>query len=39
MIRTNWKGLSGGSEVWAEIARFFSDLKSHADAVGGGANA
>jgi hypothetical protein len=39
LIRANWKGLSGGSEVWAEIGRFFSDLRSRADAVGGGANA
>jgi hypothetical protein len=39
LIRTNWKGLSGGSEVWTEIGRFFSDLKSHADVIGGGANA
>jgi hypothetical protein len=39
LIRTNWKGFSGGSEVWAEIGRFFSDLKSSADVVGGGANA
>ena len=39
LIRTNWKGFSGGSEVWAEIGRFFSDLKSSADVVDGGANA
>jgi hypothetical protein len=39
LIRTNWKGLSGGTEVWAEIGRFFSDLRSKADAVPGGANA
>jgi Family of unknown function (DUF5947) len=39
LIRANWKGLSGGSEVWTEIGRFFSDLRSRADAVDGGANA
>lgn len=33
LIRANWKGLSGGSEVWTEIGRFFSDLRSRADAV------
>jgi hypothetical protein len=39
VIRMNWKGLSGGTEVWGEIGRFFSELRSRADAVGGGANA
>jgi len=39
LIRANWKGLSGGSEVWIEIGRFFSDLKSRADLVTGEANA
>jgi hypothetical protein len=35
LIRANWKGLSGGSEVWAEIGRFFSGLRSLADIVSG----
>ena len=39
LIRTNWKGLSGGADVWTEIARFFSDLRSKADVVSGDANA
>jgi hypothetical protein len=39
LIRTNWKGLSGGTEVWTEIGRFFSDLRSKADLVRGEANA
>jgi hypothetical protein len=26
LIRMHWKGLTGGKEVWAEIARFFDDL-------------
>lgn len=39
LIRANWKGLSGGSEVWVEIGRFFSDLRSRADVVSGESNA
>ncbi|QNI30158.1 hypothetical protein H7849_13230 [Alloacidobacterium dinghuense] len=39
LIRANWKGLSGGAEVWMEIGRFFADLKSRADVVGGEAHA
>jgi Family of unknown function (DUF5947) len=39
LIRANWKGLSGGSEVWAEIGRFFSELRARADVVSGDANA
>jgi Family of unknown function (DUF5947) len=39
LIRTNWKGLSGGSEVWTEIGRFFSELRSKADVTSGEANA
>ncbi|GAC1432099.1 MAG: DUF5947 family protein [Thermoanaerobaculia bacterium] len=27
IIRIGWRGLSGGSEVWSEIDRFFADLK------------
>lgn len=27
LIRANWRGLSGGAEVWDEIARFFESLK------------
>ncbi len=46
LIRTHWRGLSGGTEVWTEIARFFEDLWSKSDRIGeesnspaGGANA
>jgi hypothetical protein len=39
LIRANWKGLSGGAEVWVEIGRFFADLKSRADVVSGEAHA
>ena len=27
MIRTGWRGLSGGSEVWEEIEKFYAKLK------------
>ena len=27
LIRTHWRGLSGGTEVWEEIGRFFAGLK------------
>ena len=27
LIRLNWRGLSGGSEVWQKIGGFFDDLK------------
>jgi hypothetical protein len=27
LIRTNWRGLSGGAEVWVEIGQFFARLK------------
>ena len=39
LIRTNWKGLSGGSEVWGEIGRFFTDLRFRAEVVGSEPNA
>lgn len=39
LIRTNWKGLSGGSEVWIEIGRFFAELKAKSEEIGGGVNA
>jgi len=39
LIRANWKGLSGGAEVWSEIARFFDGLKLRADVVSGEAHA
>jgi hypothetical protein len=39
LIRTHWKGLSGGTEVWMEIGRFFSELRSRADQVSGEPNA
>lgn len=30
LIRTRWRGLSGGREVWDEIDRFFTDLRARA---------
>jgi Family of unknown function (DUF5947) len=30
IIRTHWRGLSGGTEVWQELAQFFNGLKSKA---------
>jgi hypothetical protein len=39
LIRSNWRGLSGGAEVWTEIGRFFIDLRSKADVVRGEAHA
>jgi uncharacterized protein DUF5947 len=34
LIRSNWRGLSGGEEAWKEIRRFFADLKARASHVG-----
>lgn len=31
LIRANWRGLSGGHEVWKEIAQFFNGLKARAE--------
>lgn len=33
LIRTRWKGLTGGREVWEEIGRFFSELDRRSRAV------
>jgi hypothetical protein len=30
LIRTHWRGLSGGAEVWQELGLFFADLKAKA---------
>jgi hypothetical protein len=30
LIRTHWRGFSGGPDLWAEIARFFEDLRRRA---------
>jgi hypothetical protein len=33
LMRTRWKGLSGGKEVWQEIGRFFDQLRGRAKTV------
>lgn len=33
LFRTSWRGLAGGEEVWAEIARFFDGLRDRARVV------
>ena len=35
LIRTRWRGFSGGKEVWEEIERFFEALSEKAKTVGG----
>jgi hypothetical protein len=34
LIRTNWRGLSGGREVWEKIGRFFEELRERSKTVG-----
>jgi hypothetical protein len=36
VIRTRWRGLTGGSEVWQEIDRFFEELDRRARSAAGG---
>jgi len=36
IIRSRWRGLSGGGEVWQAIEAFFSDLRGRAAVVEGG---
>ena len=33
LIRTRWRGFSGGREVWDDITRFFEELGSRAKTV------
>jgi hypothetical protein len=35
LIRTHWRGLSGGTEVWKEIARFSASLRERSVSGGG----
>ena len=35
LVRTNWRGLSGGEELWRELERFFSALTERAGFVEG----
>ena len=39
LIRTHWRGLSGGTEVWREIGAFFAGLKKRAGSGQEGAHA
>ena len=39
LIRTHWRGLSGGTRVWEEIALFFGGLRERSTSVKEGANA
>ena len=39
LIRLHWKGFSGGTEVWQEIARFFEELKGKVLVPSGGSRA
>jgi hypothetical protein len=39
LIRTHWRGLSGGTEVWREIGSFFAGLKKRAGFVDEDSNA
>jgi hypothetical protein len=32
LIRTHWRGFSGGTKVWEEMAQFFAGLKERAHA-------
>jgi hypothetical protein len=34
LIRSQWRGFSGGTEVWKQIAGFFGELKSGATVIG-----
>ncbi len=36
LIRTRWRGFSGGREVWEDITEFFEDLRRRAKIVGKG---
>jgi hypothetical protein len=35
LIRTHWRGLSGGTEAWDEIGRFFAGLNERSQPTGG----
>ena len=39
LIRLHWHGLSGGTEVWREVGKFFSSLKERAETGSGASNA
>jgi hypothetical protein len=39
LIRSQWRGFSGGSEVWQRIGEFFADLRTYSTVIGGQRNA
>ena len=39
LIRLKWTGLSGGTEAWDEIGKFFENLKANSRVVGETKNA
>lgn len=39
LIRANWKGFTGGDEVWAEVDQFFANLRARSQMNGGGRDA
>jgi hypothetical protein len=39
LVRTHWRGLSGGVKVWEEIGRFFTGLKARSSPTGAGTHA
>ena len=39
LIRVYWKGLSGGEEVWKEIAAFFASIRAKSEPMRGGSDA
>lgn len=34
LVRTSWRGISGGPEVWGHVAAYFADLRARARVVG-----
>lgn len=39
LIRLRWHGLSGGTEVWRDVTKFFTSLKERAEKLSGDSNA
>jgi hypothetical protein len=39
LIRSQWRGFSGGVEVWQQIGEFFTELRNNATVTGGAGNA
>jgi len=39
LIRTHWRGLSGGTQIWGQIGEFFAGLEERSRPVGGASHA